>query len=131
MEPSKKYNWKGLRELVKQKLENEKTGHDYEHIIRVYDSAFELAKSVDEPVDYDVLAAACLLHDISLESGPDKKHHLTSAERAVPILHTFGFDDKTTIKISEAIRHHHDKDNNEEISVEARLLLEADKKALS
>ena len=41
----------------------EDSAHDKEHIYRVLYNALEIARA-GECVDYDVLMAACLLHDI-------------------------------------------------------------------
>ena len=39
------------------------SAHDKEHVYRVLYNALEIAKAEPE-VDYDILIAACLLHDI-------------------------------------------------------------------
>ena len=39
------------------------SAHDREHIYRVLHSALAIAKT-EENVDYDILLAACLLHDV-------------------------------------------------------------------
>ena len=41
----------------------EDTAHDKEHIYRVLFNALEIAKT-ESNVNYDILVAACLLHDI-------------------------------------------------------------------
>lgn len=38
------------------------SAHDKEHVYRVLYTALDIAEQ-EEPVDYDILIAACLLHD--------------------------------------------------------------------
>ncbi|ERJ13539.1 HD domain-containing protein [Haloplasma contractile] len=52
-----------IRQFVKQKLDNEGTGHDWWHIERVYNLAIALAKR--EGADLFTVKVAALLHDIA------------------------------------------------------------------
>lgn len=129
---SKKYNWNYLYKIANYKLKNEKTGHDYDHILRVLNNACLIAKSI-EKIDYDVLIASCILHDISLFYGPSKKHHITSADQAVPILEKAEFEKKKIAQIHHAILHHNkgfSSDKNllkDRLSTEAKILCDADR----
>ncbi len=82
--PNYTLNWRGLTkmdnlilnafEYVKRHTENESTGHDYHHAVRVYKMAFELA--VNKEVNGQVIALAALLHDLDdykVVSGPSFK----------------------------------------------------------
>ena len=60
------------------------SAHDPEHIYRVLYSALEIAKT-EENVDYDVLIAACLLHDVGRKEqfeNPALCHAEEGAEKA-------------------------------------------------
>ena len=97
-------DWKKLDEVIKTGLGNEKSGHDYEHTLRVLSIALEIAKT--EKVDLDVLVAACLLHDIAFKSGFVKDHHLRGAEEAEPILIEIGFPKDKIQAVKIAIEDH-------------------------
>lgn len=51
------------KEFVKTEMENADKGHDYWHILRVYNLSKEIAK--EEDVDLFVVELAALLHDVS------------------------------------------------------------------
>ena len=51
------------KRFVKKTLENAEGGHDWFHILRVYNNAMLIAK--DEDVDEFVVALGALLHDIA------------------------------------------------------------------
>ncbi|WP_246941887.1 HD domain-containing protein [Bacillus pinisoli] len=53
------------KEFVKNKLEKDSSGHDWWHIVRVFNTAKELAKSED--ADLFIVEMAALLHDIADE----------------------------------------------------------------
>ena len=72
------------------------SAHDKEHIYRVLYSALDIAQG-EAGVDYDVLIAACLLHDIARGeqfADPAVCHARAGAERARTFLldHGFGED---------------------------------------
>ena len=126
----KKINWKKLHDYVKISLKDDKTGHDYEHTRRVLLIAADIAKSCAN-VDYDVLTAACLMHDIAYKDGPVKDHHIKGAEESESIIRILGFDNLKVKKIKEAIEDHvgHVQKplrKNEELQIESRILRDAD-----
>lgn len=98
-------NWKRLNDYVKESLKYDENGHDYQHIRRVLKTALAIADECAN-VDYDVLVAACLLHDIANRDGKLKDHHLTSAEESAGIVPLLGFDETKTKKIKIAIEDH-------------------------
>jgi len=124
------FNWKKLDKLVKNNLKKDKTGHDYKHTLRVLNNCLELARS-SKKVDYDVLVASCLLHDISYKKGYVKNHHLVGAREAKKILTKMNFP-KNKIKraivaiedhvgnVSRAIR------KNKDLQIESKILRDAD-----
>ena len=57
------------------------SAHDREHIYRVLSNALEIAKTEPE-VDYDILIAACLLHDIG---RPEQFADPSLCHAAVPV----------------------------------------------
>lgn len=101
----KSINWKRLNEYVHESLKYDESGHDYEHIKRVLKNALAIAEKCLN-VDYDVLVAACLLHDIANRDGKLIDHHLTSAGEAETIAPLIGFSELKTKKIKLAIEDH-------------------------
>ncbi len=64
------------------------SAHDQEHIYRVLYMALEIGES-ERDVDFDVLIAACLLHDIGRKEqfeNPNLCHAHTGAEKAFAFL---------------------------------------------
>jgi uncharacterized protein len=98
-------NWKRLNDYVKESLRYDENGHDYQHIKRVLKTALAIADECAN-VDYDVLVAACLLHDIANRDGKLKDHHLASAEESSNIVPLLGFNEAKTKKIKIAIEDH-------------------------
>ena len=69
------------------------SAHDREHVYRVLYHALEIAKTL-ENVDYDVLIAACLLHDIGRKEqfeNPTLCHAAVGSEKAFAFLMAHGF----------------------------------------
>lgn len=65
----------------------EDTAHDKEHIYRVLYNALEIAKT-ENNVNYDVLIAACLLHDIGRKEQFENTalcHAIVGSEKATII----------------------------------------------
>ena len=66
----------------------EDSAHDKEHIYRVLYNALEIAKT-ESNVDYDVLIASCLLHDIGRKEqfeNPSLCHAMVGSEKAYHFL---------------------------------------------
>ncbi len=127
-EANPKYKWDSLKKYVQKSLKNEKTGHDYQHIKRVINNALLVSKGVK--VNYDVLLASSLLHDISYKDKPSKTHHIESSKIAIKILPNYGFKKDIIKMISHAILNHNrsfsPQDKIEEMSIEAKVLCDAD-----
>jgi uncharacterized protein len=101
----KNVNWKRLNDYVKESLKYDENGHDYEHIKRVLKIALKIADSLSG-VDYDILVASCLFHDIANRDGRLIDHHLASAEEAFAIAPLLGFSEEKARKIKIAIEDH-------------------------
>ncbi len=105
------------------------SAHDKEHIYRVLYNALTIAKS-EEPVDYDVLVASCLLHDIAREeqfADPKICHAAVGGEKAFHFLVEQGFPAGFAEKVKHCIQTHRYRKNNEPQSLEAKILFDADK----
>lgn len=120
--------FKEIEDIVRKELSC--SAHDFDHTIRVYNLATELAKG--EKVDLEVIRAATLLHDIARvkeDNDPTGKtdHAVLSAEMAKPILKRFGFTDKKIKHIQDCIISHRYKTDNRSKTKEAQILFDADK----
>ncbi|BAJ64513.1 HD domain-containing protein [Anaerolinea thermophila] len=103
--------------------------HDFDHILRVYQTAQHLGKI--EGADMEILHAAVLLHD-AIGSAPGeqarKAHHLASAEFAATILRLEGWDDERIAAVQHCIRTHRYRGTGEvPETIEAKILFDADK----
>ena len=104
------------------------SAHDCEHVYRVLYNALEIAKT--EEVNYDILIAACLLHDIGRpDQIADRNlcHAQVGSEKAYKFLLEMGFD----ADFAEAVRHciltHRFRKNLPPQTMEAKILFDADK----
>ncbi|MGL4935719.1 MAG: HD domain-containing protein, partial [Cetobacterium sp.] len=53
------------KEYVKNKLINEKTGHDWQHTLRVLENAKKIAIKEKEDIDFTVVQLGALFHDVA------------------------------------------------------------------
>ena len=107
----------------------EDSAHDQEHIYRVLYHALEIAGE-EVAVDYDVLIAACLLHDIGRKeqfADPTLCHALVGAEKAYRFLMTNGFDEDFSQKVKHCIQTHRFRKSMQPESLEVKILFDADK----
>jgi uncharacterized protein len=99
--------------------------HDFDHVLRVLNNALKIAET--ETADRDILQTAVLLHDIAradqTRTGVD--HALEGARRARTILHDAppAFVDA----VCHAIEAHRFRANNPPLTIEAKILYDADK----
>ncbi len=105
------------------------SAHDREHVYRVLYNALRIAKT-EQNVDYDVLIAACLLHDIGRReqfADPAVCHARAGSEKAYRFLTEQGFG----VEFAEQVRHciltHRFRKALPPQSVEAKILFDADK----
>lgn len=107
----------------------EDSAHDKEHVYRVLYNALEIAKD-ESSVDYDVLIAACLLHDIGRKEqfeNPAVCHAVAGADKAFQFLLDQGFEERYAEQVKQCIQTHRYRENNPPQSPEAKILFDADK----
>jgi len=102
--------------------------HDQEHVYRVLYNAMDIARN--ENVDWDVLIAAALLHDISrpeqlADSRVDHASH--GAEKAYAFLMEQGFAADFCDHVWQCIRTHRFRKTEQPATIEAKILFDADK----
>ena len=105
------------------------SAHDKEHIYRVLYLALDIAKT-EPQVDYDVLIASCLLHDIGRQEqfdNPQLCHAQVGSEKAYRFLTDHGFEPSFAEKVRQCILSHRFRKNNPPQSLEAKILFDADK----
>lgn len=105
------------------------SAHDREHVYRVLYHALEIAKTLTD-VDYDVLIAACLLHDIGRKEqfeNPSLCHAAVGGEKAFAFLTEHGFDTEYAKQVKHCIQTHRYRENNQPQTLEAQILFDADK----
>jgi uncharacterized protein len=106
------------------------SAHSMDHILRVYNLCGRLGRG--EKIDWQVLKAAALLHDIgrTKEDG-DKSgqtdHAVVGAEMAGKILRKLGFSDKKIEHIKHCILTHRYRRSDRPETKEAKILFDADK----
>lgn len=94
----------------------------YEHTMRVYRWAIRLQTKLGG--DLDVIVLAALLHDIGWEEG--RPHSEVSAEIAVEYLDSIDVAPEIITRVGEIILMHSDKDTERELSIEAKIVMDAD-----
>lgn len=107
----------------------EDSSHDKEHIYRVLYNALEIAKT-EESVDYNILIAACLLHDIGRKEqfeNPNLCHARVGGEKAYRFLVENGFEADYAEQVKKCIETHRYRKDMTPQSIEAKILFDADK----
>lgn len=104
------------------------SAHDTGHIYRVLGSALMLAQN-QQSVNMDVLIAAALLHDVGREEQirTGANHALAGARMAHKVMQEKGETDAFIHHVCECIRTHRFRSDDPPISIEAKLLYDADK----
>ena len=104
------------------------SAHDCEHVYRVLYNALEIAKG--EAVDYDILIAACLLHDIGrLDQIRDSSlcHAKVGSEKAYRFLLELGMDEAFASQVRHCVLAHRFRKAQPPQTIEAKNLFDADK----
>lgn len=107
----------------------EDSAHDKEHIYRVLHGALQIAQD-EMGVDYDVLIAACLLHDIGRKEqfkNPKLCHAEVGSEKAYRFLTEQGFSQDFAEKVRHCILTHRFRKSRQPQTLEAKILFDADK----
>ena len=105
------------------------SAHDKEHIYRVLYNALAIAKG-EPDVDYDILIAACLLHDIGRKeqlADPSVCHAAVGAEKACVYLTQQGFPEDFAQQVRHCILTHRFRKALPPQTIEAKILFDADK----
>lgn len=104
------------------------SAHDREHIRRVLEAALILARG-EQGVCWDVLITAALLHDIGREEQfrTGESHASVGARMARDYLLSAGESEEFAQHVSDCIRTHSFRKNDPPVSIEAKLIYEADK----
>lgn len=105
------------------------SAHDTAHIDRVLYVALDIARFEPE-VAYDILIAACLLHDIGREeqyADPAVCHALAGGNKAYQYLIGIGWDVTQARRVKECISTHRYRTDRQPETVEAKILFDADK----
>ena len=105
------------------------SAHDCEHVYRVLYNALEIAKAEPE-VDYDILIAACLLHDIGRKdqvANPSLCHAEVGSEKAYRFLLEMGMAEDFAARVRHCIITHRFRKNLQPQTLEAKILFDADK----
>lgn len=118
-----------IKKIVEEELK-ECSAHNIDHVMRVYNMALNLAEGED--IDWEVVKAAALLHDIGGKKETQDKtggtdHALVSSDMAAPILKAAGFSDDKINHICDCIISHRYKTENQPKTLEAKILFDADK----
>lgn len=105
------------------------SAHDTEHVYRVLYNALEIARG-EPAVNYDVLIAACLLHDIGRQeqfADPSLCHAAVGSEKAFRFLTENGFPPEFAEKVRHCILTHRFRKAMPPQTIEAQILFDADK----
>ncbi len=105
------------------------SAHDKEHIYRVLYVALDIAR-FEADVDYNVMLAACLLHDIAREEqneDPSVCHALIGGEKAYAFLRSIGWDEVRARHVKACIQSHRYRTELQPQTTEAKILFDADK----
>lgn len=121
-------NYAGVIEFVREKIADNGRPPNYpfrdrfEHTMRVYRWAIKLQAQIGG--DLEIIALAALLHDVGWEEG--REHGEVGAEIAVEYLDSIGLEPEKISRIGEIIRIHDDKDTEAELSLECKVVMDAD-----
>lgn len=105
------------------------SAHDREHVYRVLHAALQIAET-EPAADLDILACACLLHDIGRKEqfeNPKVCHAMVGGEKAFLFLTEQGFPEAFAEHVRSCIQSHRYRANNPPQSIEAKILFDADK----
>ncbi len=94
----------------------------YEHTMRVYRWAIKLQAKLGG--DIDIIALAALLHDVGWDN--ERPHEEVGAELAVEFLDSIGVEPDIIKRVGEIIMIHEDKDTEAELSLECKIVMDAD-----
>ncbi len=112
-----------VKQIVRRKLSNESTGHDYWHAYRVANLALKLAKI--EGGNPKVLELAAWLHDIEVPRSR-KNHHLNGSKTAKKILTKLNVPKNTIQSVCNCILKHRYTTKSKPTTIEEKIIQDAD-----
>lgn len=118
-----------LRDALARACDGADAAHDLAHTDRVWRMASMIALAEGQPIG-PVLMAACYLHDLVSLPKDHPERHLASRQSAAaagPILRGLGFSDEQCAATAHAIEAHSFSAGIEPVSVEAKILRDADR----
>jgi uncharacterized protein len=104
--------------------------HDPEHIFRVLYQSLKIASKRTDKINYDVLIAACLLHDIGREEqfkNPNICHAEIGGTMAKKYLLENGWSEENADHVNKCISSHRFRGDNIPETIEAKILFDSDK----
>jgi uncharacterized protein len=116
-----------LHARAKRELENSSrqcVAHRFDHAERVMMNALILVEDFED-VDYFVLLASCLLHDIDHPKDDKSNHVQLSIKKAQEIIHELEFPEEKIEKILDLISKHSTEDIRDIDTIEAKILFDA------
>jgi uncharacterized protein len=108
----------------------EDAAHDPEHIFRVLYQSINIASKRPESINYDVLIASCLLHDIGREEqfrNPNICHAEIGGVMARDYLIKNNWPENNAEQVNKCISSHRFRKNNIPETIEAKILFDSDK----
>ena len=112
------------------KSQMQDSAHDKHHVYRVLNSALDIYEH-ENAVDFDILVAACLLHDIGREQQFASTENLCHAEiggdTAYDFLLSLNWTPEKASHVKDCISTHRFRGNSTPESIEAKILFDADK----
>lgn len=117
-----------LRKQVKKMMAKNDPAHDFEHVLRVYSNAEKICKK--ENANKKLVLTAALLHDIISFPKSDKRSNTSSTKSAImskKILQKLSYSKDEIKIISDAIDHHSFSKNKIPITIEGKILQDADR----
>lgn len=120
---------KEIKKIIEKQLDD--PSHNIDHVLRVYNLCMHLAEK-EKNIDFEVLQAATLLHDIAGQAELNDKtgktdHAIIGSKMAESILRKLKFKKDKIAHIKECILSHRYKTNNKPKTIEAKILFDADK----
>jgi uncharacterized protein len=118
-----------IQEQAAAYFRNSRGSHDWSHTDRVYKLCVRIGEK--EGADLEILRIAALLHDIGREEQDRSKgqvcHAKVGAQLALQILKDVGLEIDKVERVIHCIRAHRFRGKHQPVSLEAKVLFDADK----
>lgn len=111
-----------VKNIIRDYME-ERTTHDYEHTLRVFQTASILA--IQENADLELVQISALLHDIG--RNIDEPHNETGAEKAREILEELQYPKERIKQIEKIVLYHSFSSKDKLATLEEKIIWDADK----